>query len=111
MFPTLVPAVLVYAGDTITFPTYTITDSAGTPVDLSAWTWRAQWRYVATADVAVELDVDDSQAADGIIKISADSTDSRAMGRDGVWDLQGTQGSTVQTWIYGPTEWVEDVTR
>lgn len=111
---TEVPAVAIYAGDTAIWPTYTFTDEsqAARNLVLEGWgAWTAQWRAKATDATAIQLDVDDSEASTGIIKISSDSADTARMGGNGVWDLQAINGGTVKTWIRGKTKWTEDVTR
>lgn len=109
--PITVPVVSVYGGDDLTFPTYIIEDPDGTPVDLSSWTWTAQWRQYATSTTAVTLDVDDTDADVGEIIISATAAQTRDMRGSGVWDLQGVLSGTTKTWLVGKTTYVEDVTR
>jgi hypothetical protein len=36
---------------------------------------------------------------------------SRAMGSNGIWDIQAVNDEQVKTWLRGKTKWVEDVTR
>jgi len=68
--PTVVPTVYIYAGDTCVFPTYTfLTDTV--PVDLSDYTWTAQWRLSRDSAESIALTVDDSGAAVGEINILA----------------------------------------
>lgn len=109
-----VPTVEIYSGDTVTWPTYTFKTDAGVVRDLVAegWDdWHAQWRTTVDSGTAIELTLDVSDAANGIIGISATATESAAMGGNGVWDLQATQGDVVKTWVRGKTKWIKDVTR
>jgi hypothetical protein len=109
--PFEVPSVAVYAGDSLEFPTYQVLDSDKVAVDLSSWTWRAQWRRNPMSSTFIELTIDDSDAADGKIYISATPEQTTEMGSSGVWDLQGTKAGEVETWLRGPTVYTQDVTR
>lgn len=108
--PPNVGDVSIYAGDTVVFPAYRFRGSGGEPLDLSDWTWRAQWRKDRKSQTAVTLVVDDSQSGEGLIQISVPSSTSSNLG-SGVWDLEGTNGSTVKTWAQGTTTFTTDVTR
>jgi len=108
--PAEVPVVLVYAGDDATIGTYTFTEN-GTPMDLSAWTFRAEWRGSLTSSTAETLDVDTSLAATGTLVVSADAAVTRAMGANGYWDLEGELAGEIRTFVYGRTKYREDVTR
>lgn len=108
---TKVAAVSIYAGDDIVFPTYTFL-SGEDPLDLSTWTdWAAQWRPTLTSDTVLDLDVDTSELATGIVTVSVDAETTRTMGQSGVWDLQATLSGDVRTWLRGRTIWMNDVTR
>jgi hypothetical protein len=109
--PFVAPTVTVYAGDSLVFPVYQICDSEEDPIDLSAWTWKAQWRKTPTSSAAIELAVDSSESSSGIFKITATPQQTNDMGTSGVWDLQGTLGALVETWIRGETAYTKDVTR
>lgn len=109
--PTTVPDVDVYAGDTLEFPTYTITDDADAPLNLSGWTFTAMWRPHPSSETVLPLTVDASSAATGVLRISATAIQTRTMARSGVWDLEGVQGSTVRTFLTGATKYVQDVSR
>jgi hypothetical protein len=109
--PFVAPPVTVYAGDTLIFPVYQICDSEEVPVDLSAWTWRAHWRKSPTSSDFIELNVDSSDSATGIFRLSATPEQTTAMNGDGVWDLEGTQGLVVDTPLAGSTVFRKDVTR
>jgi hypothetical protein len=111
--PVTVPAVAVYAGDTVDWPTLTFLDGNGNPRDLVAegWTnWEAQWRTTVTSGSSIELIVDVSEANAGIINIQASATQTRSMGNAGVWDLQAINGAVVRTWAVGKTTYTQDVT-
>lgn len=109
--PTEVPDVEIYAGDTVQFPTYTFIDDAEDPRDLSAYTFTAKWRSNTAATDPLDLTVDATDKATGLIIVTASAAQTRTMGGPGVWDLQGTVGAIVTTFVYGATTWVEDVTR
>jgi len=100
----------VYAGDTTPFFSYTFANG-GVPDDMSAWTWQAQWRLKPAAENFLTLDVDASLAATGVISISASAATTAQMTGSGVWDLQGTRGDEVRTWLRGTTVFTRDVTR
>lgn len=108
--PTVYP-VDVYAGDTLVFPTYTITDADDVPMNLSGWTFTAQWRHHPHAADAITLTVDTTDAASGVIGISATAAQTRAMKQSGVWDLEGVMGGTVRTFLAGTTVYTQDVSR
>lgn len=110
MSPATVPNVEVYAGDSVSFGTYRFLED-GVALNLSGYTFEASWRSEPSDATAVVLAVDSSGAASGVIVVSATAAQSRAMGRSGVWDLQGTAGAEVRTFVFGRTSWVEDVTR
>jgi len=109
--PTQVPAVDIYAGDTVQFPTYTFVDDQGEARNLSTYTFTAKWRAHAAASEAIDLTVDQTNKATGVVGVSASATQTRDMAGSGVWDLQGTVGAVVETFVYGPTVWTQDVTR
>jgi hypothetical protein len=106
---TQAPPVYVYAGDSTSFYTYTFT-TVGAANDLSGWAWLCQWRANPQANASIALDVDSSKASTGIISISASPAATTAMGQAGVWDLQGTLGGVVKTWLVGVTTYTNDVT-
>lgn len=111
MMPVRVPDNDVYAGDTGTFGPYVIKED-GVAVNLTGWTWECMWRpHDPEGNPAVTLTVDSSLATSGTISITATTTQTRAMGGNGVWDLQGTKAGVVKTWLMGATTWYEDVTR
>lgn len=113
-YPTIVPAVSIYAGDTLDFPIYTFKTDA-TPFNFVAdnWSdWVAQWRPTPESSEVIDLIVDDSQANVGIIFVSATAAQTALMGEHGVWDLQATQfGLHIRTWLRGATVYAQDVSR
>lgn len=104
------PIVVVYAGDDSTIGTYTFTENDA-PMDLSTWTFRAQWRASLGAEAEQDLIVDDALAATGTLVVSATAAVTRAMGGNGYWDLEGELAGQIRTFVYGRTKYVEDVTR
>lgn len=111
MLPVQVPDVAIYAGDTVEFPQYSFQGENEESLNLSGYTWRAQWRAAAVSKTAIELEVDDTDAAEGILRVRASSANTAAMNSSGVWDLQATDGDTVTTWLRGKTVLTRDVTR
>lgn len=113
MTPAEVPPVAVYAGDTCIFPSYTFkSDTGATDLAAEGWTgWAATWRAGVGADTAIPLAVDSTQAAAGIIGVTASAAQTRAMGTGGVWDLQAIRGDEVRTFLRGTTTYRMDVTR
>jgi hypothetical protein len=107
----------IYRGDSLT-RSYKFRDSNTRDViDLTAagWlAWRAQWRPAEDWPEFIEMTVDTSQAAVGIISVSATALQTETM-RAGVWDLQAMRtvtGTTeVRTWIRGTTTQKGDVTK
>ena len=109
-YPSTIPRVTFYSGDTVTWPTYTLRED-GVPLDLSVYTWAAQWRPTPDSTEFVTLTLDLSQAAAGKITPSASAAQTAGMTTTGVWDLQSTLGGVVRTWLVGPTTCQKDVTR
>ena len=96
----------IYAGDPSQI-TLTIMEGE-TPADLSATTITAQWRRTASAGDLIELGV----TVDGAeVTVSVTEEQSRAMGRGGVFDVQGVTAGVVRTIVRGMTTWTLDVTR
>jgi len=85
----------------------------GAAIDLTGRTYRAQIRQTAAATaVLVELEVDTTAAASGVVVVSIpDAVNQR--GLTGEWDLQETLpgGSRPTTLFRGPVTWTQDVTR
>lgn len=105
-----VSTVSVYAGDSLRME-YHLLVAAETPSDLSGWDFTASFRKRATSAVAIELTVDTTDAATGVLVITATPEQTAAMGGSGVWDLQGVDGDTVHTFLRGTLLWEADVTR
>lgn len=83
------------------------------PMNLSGWTFRAQWRATPNAETAVNFGIDSTDKATGTIVLTLTAAQTREIGQDGVWDLQGTEtsGGRIRTWLRGTVTWREDVTR
>jgi len=112
--PFTVDPVPVYAGDELIFPIYELlTGAVGSevPQNLAAYTFSAQWRRHPSAADSIPLVVDASAANIGRFDLSATPANTRAMAGPGFWDLQGTLGAEVETFIKGQTTWESDVTR
>lgn len=108
--PTIIRSVDIYSGDSCFFPSLTFKTN-NVPVDLSSWTFTAQWRSSREDATAMALNVDASGSATGVIVVSATPEQTAAMGGRGVWDLQGIRGSEVRTFVTGATTYSRDVTR
>ena len=81
--------------------------------DLSAYTaWACDWRPTDASETEIELEVDDTDAATGVIVVRATGIQTRAMAGKGVFDLEavGTDGEP-RTFIRAKTSWKNDVTR
>lgn len=107
----------VYRGDSLTrsFRFRDETTQAVLNLTAAGWvSWRAQWRPAEDWPEFVELTVDTSQAAAGIVSVSATGAQTQTM-RAGIWDLQATRtvtGTTeIRTWIRGTTTHKGDVTQ
>lgn len=110
MVPVHKTALEVYAGDA--WSQAFVFKTGDTPDDLTAWTgWACQWRKAARSATAIDLTVDASDAANGVIVVSATGEQTREMGAGGVFDVEAVQDSTPRTFIRGSTSWVLDVTR
>lgn len=105
-----------YRGDTKQW-TIAFTDSDGAPVNMAAWEWEAQIR--ATLDepdsIVATLTVDGTGAATGDLGLTLPAAESDGLVTvDGratyYWDLQGTDGSVVKTWLAGKVKVTGDVT-
>lgn len=108
--PIEVPVVSVYAGDDLVFPPYTL-HVDGVPFDLvdDGWdTWTASWRKDKQGSTPVPLDVDVSQAAEGIIQISATPEVTAAMGSSGIWNVKAVKDTKSKTFLRGHTTYTND---
>ncbi|MGL4998023.1 MAG: hypothetical protein ACRC5T_03565 [Cetobacterium sp.] len=108
--PVKVPVVYTVAGDTIDFPSYTFYDGNNIPVDISSWTFVATWRANNVTIYSIPLDVDDSEAVDGILKISVESEVSVNIKTPGIWVLVATHNTSgdIKTVLVGKTQMFYD---
>lgn len=93
-------------------------DPATEPEDLSGYSdWACQWRSTAGAATAIDLTVDASDAATGVIVVRASGDvgavegQTREMGGNGVFDLEAVLAGETRTFIRAKTRWSLDVTR
>jgi hypothetical protein len=109
--------ITAYRGDTKQW-TAEFDDGATPPVavDMSAWVWLAQIR--ASKDepdsILATFTVDDDDAATGTLVITLPADESAALVTSGgkatyYWDLQGTDGAVVKTWLAGSVKVTGDV--
>lgn len=99
-------------GDTETV-SVTITDSNGSPVNISGRTYAAQIRTYATDTAALatfSCSIINAAAGTLAATLSASTTAALTAGL-AVWDLQETNGTTVTTLLAGQVTIVQDVTR
>lgn len=109
---TQVGDVPVYAGDPMLLE-YTM-EGESDPVDLTGWAFTCQWRRSRSSATALDLTVDDSDKASGVVRISATGEQTTEMAGSGVFDLQGIEdGGDGEpfTYLWGATVWTRDVTR
>ena len=110
MLVDLTPAVLdlkLYSGDATAVIVHAVNRVTKLPMDLSDRTWAAQWRRKRSSATAINLSVDDSNAATGelIVHFPGD------LAECGVWDLEGTHAVTGKdTILTGEVRVIEDVT-
>ena len=109
-YPIVIAPVEMYAGDDLVIAAFTLKENT-VPVDFSTWTLLCQWRKRASDTDAIALTVDTTDAATGRLVVSVSAAQTRLMGQSGVWDLQGTKGSIVRTFVRGSTTYIGDVTR
>lgn len=111
-FPTTVPELMIYAGDTYT-QQFIFLDSEGDPIDLNAagWDdWEAQYRRYRDSHEHVSFTVDATAAVDGEITINLTAEQTLDL-HSGVWDLQASDGATVRTFVTSSVYVQRDVTR
>ena len=111
--PATVSTVPVYAGDNL-YLQYNFLDAlppAGVGVDLSAWTFTAQWRTTRNSESYIDFTVDESNKATGVIVLTMTGLQTESMSCNGFFDLNGVDGSEVRTFLQGTTSWTQDVTR
>lgn len=107
--PTLAAQVTVYSGDTLTMR-FRFSNASGV-MDLSAWTWRSEWKSKPSVDVGTEMTVDTTLASTGILVVKATPAQTTTMDVNGVYDIQGTHpDGTVWTPLRGTTLGVKGVT-
>lgn len=110
-FPTTVPILEIYAGDTFEQSFVFQTDGVARNLTLEGWgDWEAQIRPTIESETEVAFTVDSSQAAAGRIVLKLDSETTRAL-TGAVYDLQATDGDVVKTFLRGSITIVQDVTR
>lgn len=105
-----------YRGDTKQW-TIDFADADNAAVDMSAWTWEAQIRSTLDepASVIATLTVDDADADVGVLDLTLPADESSALETTNgkavyYWDLQGTDGAVVKTWLAGKVKVTGDVT-
>lgn len=93
--------------------TVTFTDEGGYPVDVSADSWRAEIKARPDdVDALAAWTVDDTDAAEGILVLTLAAADSADLpARVLHFDVEGTTGDVVRTWLVGAVEVVADVSR
>jgi hypothetical protein len=81
-------------------------------------TLTSQWRPSRTSELYVDLIVEDTDLAGGLIALTIDADASRAIAATGtasmvrgVWDVQGDNGITPVTYVTGSLVVTRDVTR
>jgi len=113
-WPTTVPIIQVYAGDTYEQEYVFKNATTGDPIDLDAegWdNWAAQYRHERYDVSSYSFDVDATQADEGVIIVSMDKETTKKLETNGVWDLQATNGATLRTFIMSKVQVLKDVTR
>jgi hypothetical protein len=113
MYPSTVPTIKIYSGDTWAQSYEFKAGDPAEPIDFVAegWTdWAAQWRPTPFSEDFIELDIDISDADVGRIILNATDLQTRMLG-DGFIDLQSVNGDEVKTWIRASVVWSEDITR
>jgi hypothetical protein len=94
-----------------------ITDDDDVALDFTGYTWRAQVREtVDDADVLMSFDVDTAAAATGVLALDLDSGEWPAAATPEpsakwFWDLEGTTGTSVRTYLAGKVTVKGDVSK
>lgn len=100
-----------YRGDSFS-QTLRFKTDAVTPEDLTGWSWVAQIREYADAAVPIAaFDVACPAPLTGEVTLSLTTAAAALLPRVALWDLQGTNGTTVLTRVYGQLTVTGDVTR
>lgn len=99
----------VSRGDTDGIPL--VIQEAGVPANLTGRTYAAQLRRSASSSTAVEVEVDTTEAADGLLVLRLDPDITETLTGEYRWDLQQTIGGTVRTLLAGRWIFDPDVTR
>lgn len=102
---------VIYRGDTGSFRV-TVTDALGVPVNVSSAVWDCDLRADADATTAITSFVVTPVVGDtSSVDISITAAISATLVAGGVWDLQMTLGTTVQTILAGNVTVTKDVSR
>jgi hypothetical protein len=114
-YPITVPEWKIYQGDTFSVEYVFKNETTGLPINLvtQGWaSWTCQWRPYRDSENYLNLTVSSTNAATGVIAISAEPDITSQMTVDGVWDLQAVSTSgTVCTFLTSTAPTTEDVTR
>lgn len=103
----------IYAGDDEALQV-TLRDDNCDRISLDGFTITAAWRCSSCSDPEVQLRVDDSHAADGVITVFISGDQSSVDGgviRDGVFDIQTVKDGVTRTILRGNVAWMGDVER
>lgn len=101
--PVTVPEVKIRPGDTIDFPEYSFYDDKDAPIDMSGWSFTASWSPRNSATTEYNIEVDDTEAGSGVLRLKIPSSISLNMNVSGLWSLVMTSGSEVKTVLVGRT--------
>lgn len=101
--------ILMMRGDTAGVPIRL--DANGVAEDLTGRTYRAQVRKTVNASTAYDIDVDTTEAADGVLILRMDPEVTAGLSGEFVWDLEEDNGGTIRTRGMGPWVFTPDVTR
>ena len=92
--------------------TLTFKDSDGAVIDKSSYTFAAMIREDYDSPKIIDLTIDETNKASGIIVLSLTATQTAALNfNTGVWDLESTTGSTIAREIQGKVELSKEVTK
>jgi hypothetical protein len=101
--------VLMTRGDTAAPPIQI--QEGGVAADLTGRTFAAQIRRSVSSTTAIDIDVDTTEAADGILILRVGEEVTETLRGIYVWDLQQTVGDVVRTLLTGKWTFDADVTR